>query len=261
MHDRRRLVGAVAHREHPGQVQLSHIVSSDLIEWAVTVAIERPPPREPVGVRWPLQECVRHRGQAGGLSAAKSDRAAPWLRRLSFGRRSRLDRRGCGRTIRLQDESDDVPIGRVTEIPTLARRHLAPDVLEQVIRAATAPHAAEADTGQRRSMDASLQPGSVTLGTRVLVHRLPGHRLRGRRGGDTGSQEKKPSNEPTSAREHPGYPRLVEPFSVTAPHVSPPLAMRRHLVSTIERIYTLKRPDHDQARGSGRPKGLFYDDR
>ena len=37
------------------------------------MAVERPPPREPVGGRRPPQECVRNRGQAGGLSATKSE--------------------------------------------------------------------------------------------------------------------------------------------------------------------------------------------
>ena len=153
--ERRGLVGALGHRQRPGQAQAGHVVGPDPVQRRVALVVAGAPPGQPVLRRRIPEQLVGDRGQAGDL--AVDERAAGrhgvhvagLVRRRRVGRIRRGAgapcRRGAGladdgRSVRgerlrsrrmavhLQQVGDDAQAGSARERSAEPRRHLGPHV-------------------------------------------------------------------------------------------------------------------------------------
>ena len=186
MDQRRRLHASRFHRPHPGEPQLVDVVRCQLVERAVAVAVRRPPPRQPL-LAWRIREqLIGHLAKRLNLAIHERDRTGTRCAKLPVGRLhvavavargvgiDEHGRIGAERLrpldvpVGLQDIGDDVQIGCVAEGGFGARRHGAPDVLEQCARGPGAPDVSKVWTDQRRPEPAT-QVVEMTLSTALVV--------------------------------------------------------------------------------------------
>ena len=212
VHERRRLVLTLAHREHPGQLELAHVLARDLVERAVALVVARAAPGQPV-VRGRLpQQLVGDRRQRAGAAVAEPRRAGLGRRRpephgLQHGRIHPAE---------TPDQLGDLPIGLRTELALPAGRHLGLEVLDQLVVRTRVPRAGEARPRQRRTVGAPFQPHAVALRALRLVRRRTGHVLRGSLHRDPGRHQGHRRN-----NQHPSaFRRLHDHRSASVPPAS-----------------------------------------
>ena len=179
VHQRRRLVVALADRDRPGEVQLADVVARYLIERAVTVAVARAAPAQPVARRRVREQRVRHRAQivrhhlvdeprrpaAGPLARP---RRAPGLLdvRGIADRHPRIGQQGTvarHRAVRLEHVCHQAHVGSIAERAGLPRRHLVAQIGEQLVGGPPRPAVQEVHADEGRRVDHALQARAVTL--------------------------------------------------------------------------------------------------
>ena len=192
MDQRRRLHASRFHRPHPGEPQLVDVVRRQLIERAVAVAVRGPPPRQPL-LAWRIREqLVGHRRKRFDRAIQERDRTGTRCAKPPVGRRYvavavahgvRIDEQGRVGAERLrplevpvgsQDMGDDVQIGGVAEGGFGARRHGAPNLLQQCACGSGRPRRFE-------SLDRPAAARTRHAGRRDDTRHSSGRRRRGRR--------------------------------------------------------------------------------
>ena len=189
--ERRGLVGALGHRQRPGQAQAGHVVGPDPVQRRVALVVSGAPPGQPVLGRRIPEQLVGDRGEAGDLAIdERAERrhgvhVAGLLRRRRVGRirggggapcrrvagRADDDRgirgerpRSRRMAVHLQQVGDDVYVGSARERSAEPRRHLGPQVLVQPRRGPRSPVAQKARTGQIRPVHRAPQRRAVAGG-------------------------------------------------------------------------------------------------
>ena len=197
VHERRRLVVALADGQHPGELQLVDVVARDPVQRTVAVAVARPPPAQPVAGRRVGEQRVGDRGQLARHLPVDEPRRPPPRRLAPVGRAARLGHvrritdgdRGIGRqrrvagpgAVRIEDVRDEVQVDPVGERSAQAGGHLVAHVREQLVRRLPRPAVQEVDPAQGRRLR-PVQPLAVALSALPRVHRPAGGGLLRREG-------------------------------------------------------------------------------
>ena len=196
--ERRGLVGALGHRQRPGQTQAGHVVGPDPVQRRVALVVSGAPPGQPVLRRRIPEQLVGDRGEAGDFAVDEraEGRHGVHVAGLIRRRRVRRIRRGGGAPCRsgagladdghgvrgerlrsrrmavhLQQVGDDAQVGSARERSAEPRRHLGPHVLVQRRRGLRSPVAQKARTGQIRPVHRAPQRRSVAGGAGAAVGR------------------------------------------------------------------------------------------
>ena len=196
--ERRGLVGALGHRQRPGQAQAGHVVGPDPVQRRVALVVSGAPPGQPILRRRIPEQLVGDRGEAGDFAVDEraEGRHGVHVAGLIRRRRVRRIRRGGGAPCRsgagladdgrgvrgerlrsrrmavhLQQVGDDAQVGSARERSAEPRRHLGPHVLVQRRRGLRSPVAQKARTGQIRPVHRAPQRRSVAGGAGAAVGR------------------------------------------------------------------------------------------
>ena len=204
-HQRGRLVGAIGHGPHPGQLQVGDVLPPDLVERAVPPGVVGAPVHQPVGGIRVAQHGIRHRrerpdaalhggpaGRArrlgGGLAGGVGGRGRG-LTSAGFGARGgglcehiphrlRGSQRSLvgGRPVGLQQEGGHRQVLRLAERPRLLRGHLAHH-RQQLAQRSPPPGGEEVTARQLGCLEVPAQVGAMAFRARTLVYPASGLHL------------------------------------------------------------------------------------